>query len=79
MNAPVHLDPASDAWTLPLDQIDVSNPALHQSDTVWPYFARLRRDAPMHYCREGMFGPYWSVTKYKDIMQVETATTGLLL
>jgi cytochrome P450 len=74
MNAPVHLDPASDAWTLPLDQIDVSNPALHQSDTVWPYFARLRRDAPIHYCREGMFGPYWSVTKYKDIMQVELNT-----
>jgi cytochrome P450 len=74
MNAPVHLDPASDAWTLPLDRIDVSNPALHQSDTVWPYFARLRRDAPIHYCREGMFGPYWSVTKYKDIMQVELNT-----
>jgi cytochrome P450 len=74
MNAPVHPDPASDAWTLPLDRIDVSNPALHQSDTIWPYFARLRRDAPVHYCREGMFGPYWSVTKYKDIMQVELNT-----
>jgi cytochrome P450 len=74
MNAPVHPDPASDAWTLPLDRIDVSNPALHRSDTVWPYFARLRRDAPVHYCREGMFGPYWSVTKYKDIMQVELNT-----
>ena len=26
----------------------------------------------MHYCAESEFGPYWSVTKYNDIMTVET-------
>jgi cytochrome P450 len=26
----------------------------------------------VHYCAESEFGPYWSVTKYKDIMAVET-------
>ena len=25
----------------------------------------------MHWCRESRYGPYWSVCKYKDIMQVE--------
>ena len=26
----------------------------------------------MHYCKDSMFGPYWSVTKYNDIMDIET-------
>ena len=72
MNAPVNLDPDSDAWTTPLELLDPSNPARFQDDTMWPYFARLRRDAPVHYSTTStMFGPYWSVTKYKDIMAVE--------
>ncbi len=71
MNAPVHYDPSSDAWTKPLDQFDVSDPALYQNDTWYPYFERLRREAPVHYCRDSLYGPYWSVTKYKDVMSVE--------
>jgi len=71
MNAPVHHDPDSDAWTKPLDQFDVSDPALYQNDTWHPYFARLRREAPLHYCRSSAYGPYWSVSRYKDMMQVE--------
>src|SRR5437660_11695449 len=38
----------------------------------WPYFARRRREVPVHYCKDSMFGPYWSVTKYNDIMDIET-------
>ncbi len=71
MNAPVNLDHAQLAASLPLDQIDPSQPQLFQDDTIHPYFARLRRDAPVHYTRESMFGPFWSVTRYKDIMTVE--------
>jgi len=54
-----------------LDAIDVSDPQIYQDDTWYPYFARLRRDDPVHYCPESRYGPYWSVTKYKDIMSVE--------
>jgi cytochrome P450 len=72
MNAPVTPFPDSEAWTTPLDQLDPSHPALFQNHTMWPYFARLRRDAPVHYSTSSpLFGPYWSVTKYKDIMAVE--------
>ena len=39
---------------------------------MWPYFERLRKEDPVHYCAEHEFGPYWSVTKYKDIMAVDT-------
>ncbi len=72
MNAPVHFDPTSDAWSLPLDQIDVSDPKLYQNDLYYPYFERLRREEPVHYRRDGMYGSFWSVTKFKDIMHVET-------
>jgi cytochrome P450 len=73
MNAPVNFDPVADAYTLPLDAIDVSNPKLYQNDVWHPYFERLRREAPVHYRQDGMYGSFWSVTKFKDIMQVETS------
>ncbi|MBB39762.1 MULTISPECIES: cytochrome P450 [Hyphomonas] len=60
------------AETIALEDIDVSHPELWRTDSHWPYFARLRREAPVHYCKNGMFGPYWSVTTWKDIMAVDT-------
>ncbi len=71
MNAPVNIDHAELAATLPIEKIDVSQPQLFQDDTIHPYFARLRRDAPVHHCAESMFGPFWSITRYKDIMAIE--------
>lgn len=60
-----------DVNSIPLDKIDVSNPELFLNDTVGPYLARLRKEDPVHYCAESAYGPYWSITKYNDIMQVE--------
>jgi cytochrome P450 len=72
MNAPVGTPALDDPWTIPLDRIDVSDARLFQDD-VWPdWFARLRRDDPVHFTAESQFGPFWSVTKYRDIMKVET-------
>jgi cytochrome P450 len=72
MNAPVHFDPTGDAYAMPLDKIDVSDPKLYQDDIWYSYFERLRREDPVHWCQDGMSGSYWSVTKYKEIMHVET-------
>src|SRR5262252_4089500 len=72
MNAPVSVDPREDAWSIPLDKIDVSRPQLYQDDVWHPYFERLRREDPVHWCENGMYGSFWSVTKYKDIMAVDT-------
>ena len=47
-------------------------PRLFQTDTLWPYFERLRNEEPVHYCPKAPIEPYWSVTKYNDIMHVET-------
>ena len=57
---------------IPLDEFDPGDPELFRTDTFWPYFDRLRREDPVHYCKDSMFGPYWSVTKYNDIMDIET-------
>ena len=61
-----------DANSIALEDIDVSNLDLWRTNSHWPYFARLRREDPVHYCRASQFGPYWSVTKFNDIMAVET-------
>lgn len=71
MNAPVGIDPKSDAWTRKLDTFDMSDPAYYQDDTWHPYFERLRREAPVHFTADSRYGPYWSVSRYKDIMQCE--------
>jgi len=60
------------ARSIPLADIDVSHPELFRTDSFWPYFDRLRQEDPVHYCKDSMFGPYWSVTKYNDIMDIET-------
>ncbi len=65
-------DIRQEAYAIPLDKIDMSQGHLFQTDTHWPYFERLRAEAPVHYCADSEFGPYWSVTKYNDIMTVDT-------
>ena len=46
--------------------------SLFEADKHWPYFERLRREDPVHYTGESQFGPYWSITKFSDIMYVDT-------
>ena len=75
MNAvtPIEPDAARDeAWSLPLEDIDVSDPVLHKNDTIGFYFDRLREECPVHFGRTERFGDFWSVTRYKDIMAVDT-------
>jgi cytochrome P450 len=60
------------AYAMPLKDFHPGDPRLFASDTLWPYFERLRNEEPVHYCTNCPIEPYWSVTKYKDIMHVET-------
>ena len=61
----------ADPYAVELEQIDVSRPELMQTDTHWGYFERLRAEDPVHYCPNSLFGPYWSITKFHDIMEIE--------
>ncbi len=63
--------PAPTRTPSPLDRIDVSDSELFETDTHWGYFERLRKEDPVHYCAQSDFGPYWSVTKYEDVVHVE--------
>jgi cytochrome P450 len=50
---------------------DVADPGLYRGDSWRPHFERLRREDPVHYHPESPYGPYWSVSRYADIMTVE--------
>ena len=65
-------DAQAKAYATPLDELNPAQPALFQANAMWPYFERLRKEAPVHYTAESEYGPYWSITKYNDIMAVDT-------
>jgi cytochrome P450 len=60
-----------DADLVPLDELDVSVGARFANETAGPYFARLRRCDPVHWCPDSAYGPYWSITRRADLMAVE--------
>ena len=62
------------AYAMPLADIDPSDPELFRTDTHWAYFERLRKEDPVHWAvsPEEDIGGYWSVTKFNDIMAVDT-------
>ena len=62
------------ARAIPLNDINVTDIELWRTDTVWPYFERLRKEDPVHLhpADHHEDGAFWSVTKYNDIMAVDT-------
>ncbi len=60
-----------DVDTLALEDIDVSNPFLWKQDKWGSYFKRLREEDPVHYQANSIFGPFWSITKFDDIVFVD--------
>src|SRR5260370_26698849 len=61
-----------EAYSTPLKEFHPGAPRLFQDDTLWPFFERLRKEEPVHYCTNSPIEPYWSVVKYNDIMHVDT-------
>jgi cytochrome P450 len=59
----------------PLEEIDVSRPELFLNDTWRPWFARLRKEAPVHYLADSVNGPFWSVTNHHLIKEVDSNNT----
>ncbi len=60
-------------YELPLESLDPGHPSLFEHNKFAAYFDRLREEDPVHLTPESMFGPYWSITKFKDIMHVDTS------
>src|SRR5579864_7957103 len=61
-----------EAYATPLADLDPARTDRFQADTIWPVFKRLRQEAPVHFTAGGDFGPYWSLTRWDDIMAVDT-------
>ena len=58
-------------YDVSLSEIDMSNPALFEQNVAPQYFERLRKEAPVHFSTGSECGPFWSITKYKDILEVD--------
>lgn len=54
-----------------LTALDPSLPERFADGSAHAMFARLRREAPVHYCAAGAFGPFWSISCYDDITAIE--------
>jgi len=63
---------AADIAATPLKKLNPAKVDRFYNDTIWPVFERLRREDPVHFTPESEYGPYWSVTKWNDIMAVDT-------
>jgi len=72
MNIAVKADAAAEAYATPLEKINPARADRFQADTIWPFFERLRKEDPVHFTPESEFGPYWSITRWADIMAVDT-------
>jgi cytochrome P450 len=62
----------AEAYATPLEALNPGNADRFQSGTIWPVFDRLRAEDPVHFTPDSEFGPYWSITKWDDIMAVDT-------
>ncbi|WP_340646395.1 cytochrome P450 [Phenylobacterium sp.] len=65
-------DVRAKVYATPLELLDPAQPELFRQDAHWALFERLRKEDPVHYTADHEFGPYWSITKYNDIMTVDT-------
>ena len=62
-----------DPDSIPLDELDLMNPKLFHNDYHLRIFERLRAEDPVHLQRDHEeVGSFWSVTRYDDIMAVDT-------
>ncbi len=63
------------AAVLPLAELNPADPQGFVDDTVGYVLERLRREDPVHRSHSPIPGidTYWSVTRYRDIMQVDTS------
>lgn len=61
-----------DIESIPLAELHPANARRFAMDTIWPMFERLRNEAPVHHTPQSDVGAYWSITRWDDIMAVDT-------
>ena len=73
MSEAIQVNPSAleDPLSVPLSELDPSQPSVFQTNSQFALFDRLRAEDPVHFHETGLFGPYWSITKFNDIMAVD--------
>ncbi|WP_373080898.1 cytochrome P450 [Zhongshania sp.] len=71
MNISINKSLMADPYSVDLDSLNFSDGRLFETDIWQSYFKRLRDEDPVHYQAESPFGPFWSVTRYEEIMYVD--------
>ena len=61
-----------DPYSIPLDQICMNQSRMFQNNVHGEYFRRLRNEDPVHYCAQSEVGPFWSITKFDDIVKIDS-------
>lgn len=60
-----------EASEIDLSKLDIIDPELWRQGKYWDRFERMRDEDPLHWCEDSFVGPYWSLTRYEDIMKVD--------
>ena len=63
------IPPASD---LKVEDINLADPELWRQGKYWDRFERMRNEDPLHFTPDSFVGPFWSVTRYEDVMAIDT-------
>jgi len=61
-----------DPNAMPLEKFDLTEPMLYHRNVHWGFFKRLRDEDPVHYTAQSRYGPFWSITRYEDILAVDS-------
>lgn len=65
-------DPVPPASELDLETLDLVDVEIWRQNKMWDRFERLRKEDPVHYTPDSFFGPYWSITRHRDIVAVDS-------
>jgi len=65
-------EPTPDPASVNVDGFDFVDSEYWYRGATLPIFARMREEAPVNFVPESFVGPYWNVTRYADIMAVDT-------
>jgi cytochrome P450 len=60
------------AYETPIEELHPARASLFRDDAMWPTFERLRKESPVHYTPDSNYGAYWSITRYNDILAVDS-------
>nr|WP_070960862.1 cytochrome P450 [Hyphomonas sp. Mor2] len=64
--------PVPPASELDLETLDLADVEIWRQNKMWDRFERLRKEDPVHYTPDSFFGPYWSITRHRDIVAVDS-------